>query len=309
MRRPSVSPAPSLPPGWDLPSRYQAPLPATVKGRISSPDGLPSGSAGSKARSIADRHALHVLFAEHVEDAVVAQDRQHLLMRVDRKRRALAHRQQPRDRIDLAVGQNHARDRRMAQRAVLRVKLLGCDQLLAQVGRGVDEEPVLAVGADRDRGLRASELRMFATRLPAHLATAIPLRYAAAGGCAQDDDAKHDPSPENENWTPKYHEGGHRSRHAPVRACRRRSTCVEIRETVAADYLRVALTYMLISMPHGTSTIFGVFQAILALLANRTNFPPSLLNYRVMKSSPAKSFVMKPTRACCGATAAGGWAC
>ena len=33
------------------------------------------------------------------------------------------------------------------------------------------------------------------------------------------------------------------------------------------DYLRVALTYMLISMPHGTSTIFGVFQAILALLA------------------------------------------
>jgi hypothetical protein len=30
-------------------------------------------------------------------------------------------------------------------------------------------------------------------------------------------------------------------------------------------YLRVALTYMLISMPHGTSTIFGVFQAILAL--------------------------------------------
>jgi hypothetical protein len=31
-------------------------------------------------------------------------------------------------------------------------------------------------------------------------------------------------------------------------------------------YLRVALTYMLISMPHGTSTIFGVFQAIVALL-------------------------------------------
>jgi hypothetical protein len=28
---------------------------------------------------------------------------------------------------------------------------------------------------------------------------------------------------------------------------------------------------MLISMPTGTSTIFGVFQAILALLANRTN--------------------------------------
>src|SRR5258708_38064166 len=32
---------------------------------------------------------------------------------------------------------------------------------------------------------------------------------------------------------------------------------------------------MLISMPHGTSTIFGTFQAILALLANGTNFTPS----------------------------------
>src|SRR3954471_22088143 len=43
------------------------------------------------------------------------------------------------------------------------------------------------------------------------------------------------------------------------------------REAVAAAYLRAAHAYMLISMPTGTSTIFGVFQAILALLANRTN--------------------------------------
>jgi hypothetical protein len=34
-----------------------------------------------------------------------------------------------------------------------------------------------------------------------------------------------------------------------------------------AAYLRAAHAYMLISMPTGTSTIFGVFQAILALLA------------------------------------------
>ena len=44
------------------------------------------------------------------------------------------------------------------------------------------------------------------------------------------------------------------------------------REAVAAAYLRAAHAYMLISMPTGTSTIFGVFQAILALLVNRTNF-------------------------------------
>jgi hypothetical protein len=37
------------------------------------------------------------------------------------------------------------------------------------------------------------------------------------------------------------------------------------REAVAAAYLRAAHAYMLISMPTDTSTIFGVFQAILAL--------------------------------------------
>jgi hypothetical protein len=82
-----------------------------------------------------------------------------------------------------------------------------------------------------------------------------------------------------------------------------------IREVRLAAYLRVALTYMLISMPHGTSTIFGAFQAILALLLNADELPPSLLNYRVMKSSPVKSFVMKTTRVCCSAIAAGEWAC
>jgi hypothetical protein len=39
-------------------------------------------------------------------------------------------------------------------------------------------------------------------------------------------------------------------------------------------YLRAAQAYMLISMPTGTSTIFGVFQAILALLQKRDEFHP-----------------------------------
>jgi hypothetical protein len=43
-------------------------------------------------------------------------------------------------------------------------------------------------------------------------------------------------------------------------------------EAVAAAYLRAAHAYMLISMPTGTSTILGVFQAILALLVDRTSF-------------------------------------
>jgi hypothetical protein len=52
---------------------------------------------------------------------------------------------------------------------------------------------------------------------------------------------------------------------------------VHLRQYVrtSADYLRAAHAYMLISMPTGTSTIFGAFQAIFALLANWTNFRPA----------------------------------
>src|ERR1700759_5622036 len=162
----------------------------------------------------------------------------------------------------------------MPQCAVLRVKLRGCDQLLAQGGGGIDQEPVLAVGADRDRGLRASAFRMLAARLPAHFATAIPLRYAAAGGCAQDGDAKHDPSPDEtetgqqipRRWTPV--------RHAPDQGMSPEVHLRRIREVLLAAYLRVALTNMLISMQHGTSTIFGAFQAILDLLETGRPFRP-----------------------------------
>ena len=41
-------------------------------------------------------------------------------------------------------------------------------------------------------------------------------------------------------------------------------------EAVVSAYLRAAQAYMLISMPTGTSTIFGVFQAISDLLSNGT---------------------------------------
>jgi hypothetical protein len=53
---------------------------------------------------------------------------------------------------------------------------------------------VIAVGADRDRGLRAPEFGMLGSRCPAHRTSAIPLRDTAACRRAQDDDAKHDPS-------------------------------------------------------------------------------------------------------------------
>ena len=43
-----------------------------------------------------------------------------------------------------------------------------------------------------------------------------------------------------------------------------------------AAYLRAAHAYMLISMPTGTSTIFGVFQAILALLVRPDDIRPPI---------------------------------
>jgi hypothetical protein len=72
----------------------------------------------------------------------------------------------------------------------------------------------------------------------------------------------------------KNFEGGHRHGRVPAigNVSRLEIHLTSKREAVAAAYLRAAHAYILISMPTGTSTIFGVFQAILALLLNRTNF-------------------------------------
>jgi hypothetical protein len=53
-----------------------------------------------------------------------------------------------------------------------------------------------------------------------------------------------------------------------------------------AIYLRAAQAYMLISMPTGTSTIFGAFQAIVLSFGFRRDVLSSGLNYRAGKSSP-----------------------
>jgi hypothetical protein len=56
--------------------------------------------------------------------------------------------------------------------------------------------------------------------------------------------------------------------------CHSQQSTLGKNETVAAAYLRAAHAYMLISMPTGTSTIFGDFQAILALLAKPDELRP-----------------------------------
>jgi len=73
------------------------------------------------------------------------------------------------------------------------------------------------------------------------------------------------------------------------------------REAIAADYLRAALAYMLISMPHGTSTILGAFQAILALLAKGSisAFATKLSRSRKFAS---EIFCKEVGQFCCDAT-------
>jgi hypothetical protein len=53
---------------------------------------------------------------------------------------------------------------------------------------------------------------------------------------------------------------------------------LRLRSVIATAYLRAAHAYILISMPTGTSTIFGVFQAISALLLKRDELRPHEIN-------------------------------
>jgi hypothetical protein len=53
----------------------------------------------------------------------------------------------------------------------------------------------------------------------------------------------------------------------------RKVTCVK-RGDIAVRYLRAAHAYMLISMPTGTSTIFGAFQAIWLSFLEPDDFRP-----------------------------------
>src|ERR1700733_14633556 len=85
----------------------------------------------------------------------------------------------------------------MTKLSRLGVKLRCGDQLLTQIRRGIDQKPVLVIGADRNRSLGALKFGMLGSRDPANPASAIPLRNPTACRGAQDDDAKHDPSPGN----------------------------------------------------------------------------------------------------------------
>ena len=99
------------------------------------------------------------------------------------RRRRLAQQQQPGGVVDLRVGQQDAGDRRRADAADgRRGERL---ELLTEVRRGVDQEPGPVVAADRERRLGARSRTFTCARGLAHLAMAVPLRKAAAGGRAE----------------------------------------------------------------------------------------------------------------------------
>ncbi len=154
------------------------------------------GQGGFERPVDLDRHARDVLLAQHVEDAVRLQDRQHLGVGIDRKGRTLAHRQQSRDRVDLAIGQDHARDRRMAQRAWPGDEAAACAiSCWRRSGEALTRNQCSPSALKAIDACVLCKFGMFVSRGPANLAAAIPLRYAAARRSAKDDDAKHDPSP------------------------------------------------------------------------------------------------------------------
>jgi hypothetical protein len=100
----------------------------------------------------------------------------------------------------------------------------------------------------------------------------------------------------------RCYEGGPRfGRNPAIRTTSRPEAHLRQDLKASPDYLRAAHAYMLISMPTGTSTIFGAFQAILALLAKGRS--SALLDKLPRHEKFASEiFCRKPPRVlCCGA--------
>ena len=135
-----------------------------------------------------DRPALHDVCGHHVEDAIVGDGGQDAGRGVEREGLALAQGQQARDVIDVAVGQQHRVDRRVAQTLPRMHLRIGLD-LLADVGGGVEQEPAFPVRGDRDARLRAwFDPGITGPGQGTDGAAAVPLGNAAARRRAQDHD-------------------------------------------------------------------------------------------------------------------------
>ncbi len=125
--------------------------------------------------------ALDIFRIERAEDRVLRQQAENAPCAPQHEGLAFPHRQQAGDVIDLGAGQHDRAHRRIAQ-AFARPKALVLQQLLTCVGRCVEHDPALAIGAHGDRSL-CTPLGARGP-FPSALAgrrIAIPLRKASAG--------------------------------------------------------------------------------------------------------------------------------
>ncbi|MNN57978.1 hypothetical protein D3C81_1729960 [compost metagenome] len=119
-------------------------------------------------------------------------------------RATFAQAEQARAMVDLAVQQHHRANRRVAQ-AARRLQGGEVFELDADVGRGVAQDPLLAVVAHRDRRLRAP-LRPQATvaHTGALTTVAVPLRKTTASGGAENTNVHGQLSPEKERPSQRW---------------------------------------------------------------------------------------------------------
>src|SRR5438552_1824189 len=129
------------------------------------------GPPGDLAREALERSIQHVALGE--ADA-------HALGRVDRQRVRLPEREEPETVVEVTIREQERLNRGVA--TVARVERRKALDLRADLGRGVQQKPALAIGADRDRFLapRHGRHRAFADPTAVRTAT-IPLREPAAG--------------------------------------------------------------------------------------------------------------------------------
>ena len=142
-----------------------------------------------------DAMARDIIRVQGIEDRVGGQNVEDRRRGVEIEPMALAQAQEPGDMVDVTVGQHHRGDRAVPGRC-LRVQCRRGKDLLAQVGRGVEQHPALVVGRNRERALGAPARRgILPPGTCSDRAGAVPLRIAAARRRAQDDDSHACPSP------------------------------------------------------------------------------------------------------------------
>jgi hypothetical protein len=124
---------------------------------------------------------LSILLSEHIEEGIFAlNNRADSVGGMDTDRLQFAHQQQPENLVEIASGQDNAFDRGVPETAG--VQLWSRFNLCAQIGRGVQQEPMLIVGGDGNLDLRPGRgVQQTPSLTAAVRATAIPLWKAAAG--------------------------------------------------------------------------------------------------------------------------------